>query len=118
MKSAQLLELLQKIPGAPSVNSAKERVAVAFKSGSMLLEVYVPQFIDTQSTHDFDELYLVISGEGTFQSEGSSMAFSPGTAICVPAGVPHRFKDFSTDFATWVIFWGPRGGEAVAGDTL
>jgi hypothetical protein len=29
----------------------------------------------------------------------------------VAAGVPHRFESFSDDFATWVVFWGPRGGE-------
>jgi hypothetical protein len=30
----------------------------------------------------------------------------------VPAGVPHRFVDFSDDFETWVVFYGPKGGEA------
>jgi hypothetical protein len=29
-----------------------------------------------------------------------------------PAGWVHRFEDFSDDFATWVVFWGPKGGEA------
>ena len=24
----------------------------------------------------------------------------------------HRFVDFSDDFGTWVVFWGPEGGEA------
>jgi hypothetical protein len=23
----------------------------------------------------------------------------------------HRFEEFSADFATWVMFWGPKGGE-------
>jgi hypothetical protein len=25
--------------------------------------------------------------------------------------VPHRFEDFTHDFGTWVIFYGPEGGE-------
>jgi hypothetical protein len=25
--------------------------------------------------------------------------------------MPHRFEDFTDDFATWVIFYGPEGGE-------
>ena len=29
-----------------------------------------------------------------------------------PARVEHRFEDFSDDFAVWVIFYGPEGGEA------
>jgi len=31
--------------------------------------------------------------------------------LFVPARVEHRFEEFSDDFATWVIFWGPKGGE-------
>ena len=27
-------------------------------------------------------------------------------------GVEHRFEDFSDDFAAWVVFYGPSGGEA------
>ena len=32
-------------------------------------------------------------------------------AIFVEAGADHRFVDFSSDFAAWVVFWGPQGGE-------
>jgi quercetin dioxygenase-like cupin family protein len=37
--------------------------------------------------------------------------FAPGDVIFVEAGVVHRFEDFSPDFTTWVVFWGPEGGE-------
>ena len=30
------------------------------------------------------------------------------------AGVEHRFDDFRKDFATWVLFYGPEGGERAA----
>lgn len=30
------------------------------------------------------------------------------------AGAEHRFVEFTPDFATWVVFWGPPGGEAAA----
>jgi hypothetical protein len=33
--------------------------------------------------------------------------------LFVPAGHEHRFEDFTPDFATWVIFYGPDGGESV-----
>jgi hypothetical protein len=29
----------------------------------------------------------------------------------VAAHVEHRFEQFSPDFVTWVVFWGPKGGE-------
>jgi hypothetical protein len=29
-----------------------------------------------------------------------------------PAGAVHRFENFSNDFVTWVVFYGPQGGES------
>jgi hypothetical protein len=26
-------------------------------------------------------------------------------------GIDHRFEHFSANFSTWVVFWGPIGGE-------
>jgi mannose-6-phosphate isomerase-like protein (cupin superfamily) len=37
--------------------------------------------------------------------------FGAGDVLFVPAGMPHRFEDFSDDLAVWVIFYGPKGGE-------
>ena len=45
---------------------------------------------------------------------GGPKAFGPGDAIFAPAGWVHRFEDLSPDFATWVVFWRPKGGEADA----
>jgi mannose-6-phosphate isomerase-like protein (cupin superfamily) len=38
-------------------------------------------------------------------------AFGPGDVLFVPAGVEHHFENFTDDLATWVIFYGPEGGE-------
>ena len=67
---------------------------------------------DPQGPHDQDELYIVIAGSGTFVKGDERRAFGPGDVIFVEAGVPHRFEEFGPDFATWVVFWGPPGGEA------
>ena len=53
----------------------------------------------------------MIAGSGTFVLDGHRHPFAPGTALFVPAGVVHRFEDFTPDFVTWVVFWGPDGGE-------
>ena len=29
----------------------------------------------------------------------------------MPAGTEHRFEDMSQDFGTWMVFYGPEGGE-------
>jgi len=36
--------------------------------------------------------------------------FTAGDFLFVSAGVEHRFEEFSKDFKTWVIFFGPKGG--------
>ena len=37
--------------------------------------------------------------------------FGPADALFVPAGMTHRFEDFTDDLAIWVMFYGPVGGE-------
>ena len=58
--------------------------ALLLAHGSMQLRWYAPKGEDAQTPHD---------------------------ALFVRAGEPHRFEDFSPDFATWVVFYGAKGGE-------
>ena len=82
-----------------------------FRHGSMSVEIYQPQGSDPQQPHLQDEIYVVMSGKGTFQNGAEKYPFGPGDLLFVPAGVEHRFLDFSADFKTWVIFYGAAGGE-------
>lgn len=84
---------------------------VLFEHGTAELGVYAPRGHDPQEPHDRDEIYVVISGTGTFLNGPERKRFKPGDLMFVPAGTVHRFEDFSGDFATWVIFYGPAGGE-------
>jgi mannose-6-phosphate isomerase-like protein (cupin superfamily) len=105
-------ELLAQLPGKVTEKWPEgERFAQAFAHGTMSVELYAPVGTDPQSPHSQDELYFVISGTGDFVSGEERMSVSPGTALFVPAGKPHRFENFSPGFATWVVFWGPQGGE-------
>lgn len=54
---------------------------------------------------------MVIAGHGNFVCPGTRETFAPGDLRLVPAGVEHRFEEFSDDFSTWVVFYGPSGGE-------
>ena len=83
----------------------------AFRHGSMSVELYAPRGLDPQQPHRQDELYVVLSGTGTFFRDGERVPFGPGDVLFVPAGMVHRFETFTDDFQTWVIFWGPDGGE-------
>jgi mannose-6-phosphate isomerase-like protein (cupin superfamily) len=83
--------------------------------GTMRVGLYAPKDADEQSPHTQDELYIIASGSGWFVKGDDRIAFAPQDVLFVEAGLPHRFENFTADFATWVIFWGPEGGE-VAGD--
>lgn len=83
-----------------------------FSHGSLVVEIYKPVGVDTQQPHSRDEVYVIASGRGVFQVEDTRQPFEPGQVLFVPAGAEHRFIEFSDDFATWVIFYGPEGGEA------
>lgn len=90
----------------------EERFKTLFQHGSLEVEVYAPRGEDPQQPHDRDEIYVIISGSGLFLVDGQRQPFKPGEVLFVPAGVVHRFEDFTDDFATWVFFYGPEGGEA------
>ena len=82
-----------------------------FTHGSLVVEYYKPNRIDRQQPHERDEVYIITSGKGAFNYAGETMAVKPGDLLFVPAGVDHRFETFTDDFATWVLFYGPIGGE-------
>ena len=84
---------------------------IALEHGTMELGYYKPDGADPQQPHDQDEIYIIQSGAGFFVCGDDRKPFEPGEALFVPAGVVHRFEDFSDDFSAWVIFYGPSGGE-------
>jgi len=86
--------------------------ALIFAHGSMSLRFYAPKGTDAQTPHDQDEIYVIAAGSGRFACGVDEAPFTAGDALFAPAGMSHRFVDFSDDFAVWVIFYGPDGGEA------
>jgi mannose-6-phosphate isomerase-like protein (cupin superfamily) len=76
------------------------------------VEIYAPRRHDPQQPHTRDEVYVVIAGTGIFVDGDVRRPFAVGDFLFVPAGCVHRFEQFSDDFATWVFFYGPQGGEA------
>jgi len=88
---------------------------VLLRHGTLEVGLYAPKLTDPQTPHARDELYVVISGHGYFRNGRDRHPFAPGDVFFVPAQVEHRFEEFSEDLATWVIFFGPEGGEATSG---
>jgi len=82
-----------------------------FAHGTLEVELYAPSGVDPQQPHDRDEAYVVARGTATFVDDGTRSSVEPGAFIFVAAGRPHRFESMSADFAVWVLFYGPVGGE-------
>ena len=91
--------------------SDDDHYGVLLSHGTLELGCYAPRDTDPQQPHDQDEIYIVHSGHGSFELDGKRQPFEAGEALFVPAGVSHRFVDFSDNFHAWVVFYGPRGGE-------
>ena len=91
--------------------SADDRYGVLLTHGTLEIGYYKPEGIDPQHPHEQDEVYVVQSGNGNFVLGDQCQPFEAGDTFFVPAGIVHRFEDFSNDFAAWVIFFGPEGGE-------
>lgn len=82
-----------------------------FTHGTLSLEIYKPVKHDFQQPHSRDEVYIVVAGSGIFYDGVQRVPFKAGDFLFVPAGIEHRFEEFTEDFSTWVIFYGPEGGE-------
>ena len=113
---ASLTELLAQLPAAPTPAYPEGTpFARALAHGTMRVELYAPgsnaDGRDRQQPHAQDELYVVQRGTATLRISSQSLGAAPGDVLFVPAGAEHRFEHFTPDFATWVIFYGPDGGE-------
>jgi mannose-6-phosphate isomerase-like protein (cupin superfamily) len=87
------------------------RSAEILRHGSLEVRWYAPRGTDPQMPHERDEIYVVASGRAAFVRGGERVAVAQNDALFVPAGMEHRFEEMSPDFATWVMFYGPAGGE-------
>ena len=98
---------LTRLPGP-----AGERFVELFRHGTLSVELYAPRHHDPQSPHTRDEVYAVVQGSGRFRNGAECYRFGAGDVLFVPAGVEHRFEEFTEDLVVWVFFYGPEGGEA------
>lgn len=105
-RKASIGEGLEQLPGANG-----ERFVTLFEHGSLVVEVYAPRGVDLQKPHTRDEAYIVAKGTGEFVNGETRVSFEAGDFLFAAAGEAHRFENFTDDFAVWVLFYGPEGGE-------
>ena len=104
---ASTSELLRRLPGKMSAKWPDgERFVAALAHGSMSVELYAPIGLDPQTPHAQDELYFIHSGSAS-SSLRRPLHVRAGRRVLRGGGCSHRFENFSGDFATWAVFWGP-----------
>ena len=104
--------LAQAVAALAALPPGGKPFAQTIARGTLRVGLYAPRGTDPQQPHDQDEVYVVMSGRGTFRNGPASHPFQPGDVLFVPAGVRHVFEDFGDDLYVWVVFYGPPGGEA------
>lgn len=99
-------DALRRLPGPQG-----EHNVALFEHGSLVVKLSQPRGADLQMPHSRDEIYVVAQGTGEFVCGATRQSFSPHDVLFATAGTEHRFENFSDDFAVWVFFYGPEGGE-------
>jgi len=101
------------VPHKVSLAEATEKLSqhgkeflLLFKNSTLDLELYKPHLVDKQTPHDRDEVYIIATGEATFELEGEKTTVKTGDFLFVSAYAAHKFVEFSEDFSTWVLFFG------------
>ncbi|MEC8641884.1 MAG: cupin domain-containing protein, partial [Pseudomonadota bacterium] len=73
---------------------------ILLERGTLTVELYRPLEIDLQQPHSRDECYVIVEGTGIFEMGDETVTFGPGDFLFVPAGMPHRFRDFGESMMT------------------
>lgn len=105
--NGRLPQALALLPG-----TAGERDRQVLVHRSRRVEVDAPCGTDTLQPQAQDGLSRVASGSGVFRHRGERIPVRPGDCLFVPARHDHRFEQFTDDFVTWALLWGPQGGES------
>ena len=75
-------------------------------AGTLSLGLYVlaAGAEDTQSPHDEDEIYYVVTGRGVVDVAGERRPVQPGSIVFVAKEVEHRFVDIEEELSLLVFF--------------
>ena len=76
-----------------------------FEKNSVRLVFFAPRGTDHQTFHEEDEFYFIARGSGELVINGDRYPCRAGDAFFVEAKAPHRFENFTDDFATWAVFF-------------
>lgn len=99
-------EMLEQLP-LPADDKWKEGVwdIEPFEKKGVRLVFFAPRNRDYQTFHEEDEFYFIVRGRGELLIGDERHPCEAGDALFVPAGIQHRFENFSDDLAAWAVFF-------------
>jgi mannose-6-phosphate isomerase-like protein (cupin superfamily) len=102
------------IEGAGSFTPGGAHYVERFRSPDLSVGTYslAAGATDGQSPHTEDEIYLVVSGAGSFTDDAGTVRIGPGDTLFVAAGVRHHFHDIEEDLTLVVVFAPPEESRA------
>jgi mannose-6-phosphate isomerase-like protein (cupin superfamily) len=89
---------------------------VVHESPGLEIGVYVlvAPNADGQTPHAYDEVYVVLEGDGDIEVDGETRHITKGEAVFVAAHADHRFSGYDT-LSLLVVFNGPHTASKTAG---
>ena len=97
------------VSDAMQIPNEKNRLSsLIIEDNNMQIRYFSPKGKDTQKPHQQDEVYVIVKGSGILIRDNKEIKFNAGDIIFVPKKMDHCFKEFTDDFATWVIFYGSK----------
>jgi mannose-6-phosphate isomerase-like protein (cupin superfamily) len=99
-------EMFEKLP-LPADEKWKEGVwdIEPFEKNGVKLVFFAPKNKDYQTFHEADEFYFIVRGQCEIVIGDERFSCAAGDVFFVPAKIPHRFENFTEDFATWAVFF-------------
>ena len=103
------MEIFDVAAAGPRLSERGGGYEVVHTSPGLEIGVYVlaAPAPDRQTPHTFDEVYVVLDGDGEIEVEGISRPVTRGQAVFVPAGAAHHFHAYENELTLLVVFNGP-----------
>jgi len=101
----QVFNLSQLLGDAPD-HPEEARYAEFLRQPALSMGVYslTVGAIDPQQPHTEDEVYYIVSGQGSFRVGNEDHLVKAGAIIYVEANAPHRFYNITEDLTVLVFF--------------
>jgi mannose-6-phosphate isomerase-like protein (cupin superfamily) len=107
MKKASLVRYRTQTNETPCPYGNVQRIVTGGEGGIANVHVVSVTQGDEHLHEGYDEVYYVLSGNGSIVIDGKNYRLEPGAVATIPAGMPHRLASDSSAPLEFIIFGTP-----------